>query len=139
MKSSVALRLSPRLLAAARADSAAGPEARKARVLSLTPEPHCQRRARAAPNHRSASPRSSYGLASRSSRIGLNMTPSTHSSWRQYALATDTLAREARPLGVADRSLVEAVDLQLEPVVAEVEEQVALENRAASSASRRPR
>src|SRR5260221_7520345 len=37
------------------------------------------------------------------------------------------LADEARPLGVRDRALVEPVDLELEPVVAEVEDQVALE------------
>ena len=41
--------------------------------------------------------------------------------------ATDALADEPGPLGMADRALVEAVDLQLEPVVAEVTDEVQLE------------
>src|SRR6266511_1636835 len=42
-------------------------------------------------------------------------------------LAADALPNEPGPLGVAQGSLVEAVDLELEPVVAQVEEEVALE------------
>src|ERR671929_803565 len=40
----------------------------------------------------------------------------------------DALADEADPLRVAHRPLVEAVDLELEPVVVEVEEQVPVEH-----------
>src|SRR5207249_622292 len=43
-------------------------------------------------------------------------------------LAADSLAHEAGPLGVAQRPLVEAVDLELEPVVTVVEEEVPLED-----------
>src|SRR6266542_1474333 len=42
-------------------------------------------------------------------------------------LAADALLNEPGPLGVAQGSLVEAVDLELEPVVAQLEEEVALE------------
>src|SRR6266536_1052917 len=42
-------------------------------------------------------------------------------------LAADALPNEPGPLGVAQGSLVEAVDLELEPVVAQLEEEVALE------------
>src|SRR5712691_3460629 len=42
-------------------------------------------------------------------------------------LAPDALAHEAGALGVADRTLVEAVALELEAVVVEVEDQVPLE------------
>src|SRR2546429_1523503 len=41
-------------------------------------------------------------------------------------LAAHAFAKEARTLGMLLRALVEAVDLELEPVEAEVEEQVAL-------------
>src|ERR671929_1632750 len=40
----------------------------------------------------------------------------------------DALADEADPLRVAHRPLVEAVDLELEPVVVEVEEEVPVEH-----------
>src|ERR687888_2388752 len=40
----------------------------------------------------------------------------------------DTLADEADPLRVAHRPLVEAVDLELQPVVVEVEEEVPVEH-----------
>ena len=42
-------------------------------------------------------------------------------------LALHPFADEADPLGVGDRALVEAVDLQLQPVEAELEQEVALE------------
>ena len=42
-------------------------------------------------------------------------------------LAADALAHPPRPLGVAQRALVEAVDLHLDPVEAELAKQVALE------------
>src|SRR5436853_6959145 len=40
----------------------------------------------------------------------------------------DALAHEADPLRVAHRALVEAVDLELQPVVVEVEEEVPVEH-----------
>src|SRR5437588_3383582 len=40
----------------------------------------------------------------------------------------DALAHEADPLRVVHRALVEAVDLELEPVVVEVEEEVSVEH-----------
>ncbi len=43
-------------------------------------------------------------------------------------LALDALAYEAGPLGMLDRPLVEPVDLELQPVVVQVDEQVALKN-----------
>ena len=55
------------------------------------------------------------------------MTPSTHSLVAPVRLAAHALAHEAGALGVAHRALVEAVDLELEAVEAEVEDQVALE------------
>src|SRR5207248_5942603 len=46
----------------------------------------------------------------------------------QVGAAADTFAKEARPLGVALGPLVEAVDLELEAVEAELEQEVALED-----------
>ena len=57
----------------------------------------------------------------------------------QVRLALDALADPARALGVGDRPLVEPVARELEPVVADLEQEVALDSRAASSATRRPR
>ena len=65
-------------------------------------------------------------------------TPSTHSPWRQYAFRFHTLAHESRALGVLNGALIEPVALDLQAVVAEVGEQVALEARAAASASGGP-
>ena len=48
------------------------------------------------------------------------MTPSTHSPWRQYAFRRTPSRTKPGPLGVADRPLVERVDLELEAVEAEV-------------------
>src|SRR6266508_2294387 len=43
-------------------------------------------------------------------------------------LALDSLAHESGPLGVLNRALIEAIDLELQPVIAEVEEEVALKD-----------
>src|SRR2546428_4353025 len=45
----------------------------------------------------------------------------------QVRLALQPLAHEPRALGVRDRALVEAVDLELDPVESKVDEQVTLE------------
>jgi DNA-binding transcriptional ArsR family regulator len=54
-------------------------------------------------------------------------------------LSLDALANVARSLCVALGALVEAVDLELEPVEAALADQVVLQEPRASSASRRPR